>query len=94
MEGVLLFDKSPNTFHISSNEAYGFGPVAIEPGYQEGINNGNCSFTAILSTSKTTFTPGAKVRSLPVTADTSTRNSRLKSHKGVPVHTPKLCSRV
>ena len=34
MAGVLLFHKSPNAFHISSNEAYGFGPVAIEPGYK------------------------------------------------------------
>ena len=77
MAGVLLFDKSPNAFHISSKEAYGFGPVAIEPGYKAGINDGNCSFTAILTTSKTMSTPGARVRSLPVTADTSTRNSRL-----------------
>ena len=53
MAAVLLFDKSPNAFHISSNEAYGFGPVAIEPGYKVGINDGNCSFTAILTTSKT-----------------------------------------
>ena len=57
MAGVLLFDKSPNAFHIPSNEAYGFGPVAIEPGYNVGINDGNCSFTAILTTSKTTSTP-------------------------------------
>ena len=85
MAGVLLFDKSPNAFHISSNEAYDFGPVAIEPGYKVGINDGNCSFTAILTTSKTTSTPGARVRSIPVTADTSTRNSRLKSQKGRPV---------
>ena len=92
--GVLLLDKSPNTFHILSKEAYGFGPVAIDPGYKVGIKEGNCSFTAILTTSKTTSTPGARVRSLPVTADTSTRNSRLKSQKGVPVHTPKLSSRV
>ena len=74
MAGVLLFDKSPNAFHISSKEAYGFGPVAIEPepGYKVGINDGNCSFTAILTTSNTTYTPGARVPSLPVTADTST----------------------
>ena len=78
MAGVLSFDKSPNAFHISSNEAYGFGPVAIEHGYKVGTNDGNCSFTAILTTSKTTSIPGARVRSLPVTADTSTRTSRLK----------------
>ena len=37
MAGVLLLDKSPNAFHILSNEAYGFGPVAIDPGYKVGI---------------------------------------------------------
>ena len=65
--GVLLFNKSPNAFHILSKEAYGFGSVAIEPGYKVGINDGNCSFAAILTTSKTPSTPGARVRSLPVT---------------------------
>ena len=56
-----------NAFHILSKEAYGFGPVAIEPGYKVGINDGNFSFTAILTTSKTKSTLGARVRSLPVT---------------------------
>ena len=78
--------------HILSNEAYGFGSVAIEPGHKVGINAGSCSFTAIGTTSHTTSTPGARVRSLPVTADTSTRNPPPKSRKGVPVHTPKLWS--
>ena len=82
--GVILFAKSPKAFHILSNEAYGFGSVAIEPGYKVGINDGNCSLTAIRTTSNTTSTPGARVRSLPVTADTSTRNSRLKSQKASP----------
>ena len=59
MAGVLLLDKSPNAFHIPSKEAYGFGSVAIEPGYKVGTNDGNCSFTAILTTSKTASTPGA-----------------------------------
>ena len=31
--GVLLCAKSLKAFHIASNEAYGFGSVAIEPGY-------------------------------------------------------------
>ena len=53
---TVSFDKSPNAFHISSNESYGFGPVAIEPGHKVGINDRNCSFTAILATSKTTST--------------------------------------
>ena len=65
-------DTSLNAFHISSKEGYRFGPVAIEPGYNVGINDGNCSFTASLTTSKPTSAPGARVRSLPVTADTST----------------------
>ena len=69
-------------------------PVAIEPGYKIGINDGNCSFAAILTTSETTSTPGARVRSLPVTADSSTQNPRLKSQKGFPVNTPKLCGLV
>ena len=92
--GVLFFAKSPNAFPIFSKEAFGFGSVAIEPGYKVGINNGNCSFTAILTTSNTTSTPGARVRSLPATADTNTRNSRLKSQKGIPVNTQKLWSLV
>ena len=89
-----FFYKWPNAFHILSKEACGFASVAIEQGYTVGINDGNCSFTAILTTSKTTSTPGARVRSLPVTADTCTRNSRLKLPNGVPVHTPKLCGLV
>ena len=84
MAGVLLLDKSLNAFLISSKEAYGFGPVAVEPGHNVGFNDGNCSFTAILTTCKPTSTPGARVPSLPVTADTSTRNSRLKSQKASP----------
>ena len=54
MAGVLLLDKALNAFHISSKVAYGFGPVAVEPGYNVpvGINYGNCSFTVILTTSK------------------------------------------
>ena len=80
MAGVLLFAKSPNAFHIFSKEAYGFGSVAIEPGYKLGTDDRNCSFTAILKTSKTTSTPGARVRT-PVTAGTNTRNPRLKSPK-------------
>ena len=73
--GVFLFDNSINAFHILFKDAYGFGSVAIEQGYKAGIDDGNCSFTSILTTFKTTSTPGARVRSLPVTADTSTRNS-------------------
>ena len=77
-----------------TKEACGFGSVAIKPGYKVGIYNGNHSFTAILTTSNTTSTPGARVRSLPATADTNTRNSRLKSQKGIPVNTQKLWSLV
>ena len=60
--GVFFFDKSPNAVHILSQEAYGFESVAIEPGYKVGINDGNFSFTVILTTPETTSTPGAKVR--------------------------------
>ena len=92
--GVKIFDKSPNPFLVLSKEAYGLGSVAIEPGYEVGINDGNCSFTALLTASKTASTLGARLLSLLVTADNSTRNTRLESKKGVPVHTPKLCSLV
>ena len=90
----MLCAKSLKAFHIVSKETYGFGSVAIDPGYKVGIKVGNCSFTSIRTTSNTTSTPGPRVRSLPVTDDTSTRNSRLKLQKGVPVHTPKLCNLV
>ena len=75
---------------MASNKAYGRGSVAFEPGYNVGMSVGNYSLTAILTTSSTTSVPGDKTRSLPVIADTSTRNSRLKSEKGVPLHTPKV----
>ena len=63
--GVLLCAKSLKAFHIASNEAYGFGSVAIEPRYEVGIKVGKCSFTAIRTISNTTSTPGARTRSLP-----------------------------
>ena len=71
---------------MASNEAYGRGSVAFEPGYNVGLIFGNCPLTAILTTSNTTSVPGDKTRSLPVTADTSTRNTRLNSEKYVPIH--------
>ena len=40
MAGVLLFVKSLNAVHISSKEAYGFGPVAIEPGTKQASTTG------------------------------------------------------
>ena len=46
--------KSLKTRHISSNEAYGRGSVAFEPGYNVGISVGNFPFTAIRTTSNTT----------------------------------------
>ena len=70
--GVIVCAKSLKAFHMASDEAYGFGSVAIEPGYNVGIKVGSYSFTAIRTTSNTTSTPGARTRSLPVTADTST----------------------
>ena len=38
----LMFCQSPKAFHILCNEAYGFGSVAIEPGYNVGMDVGNC----------------------------------------------------
>ena len=92
--GVLSRAKLLKAFHMASNEAHGRGFVAFEPGYNVGMSAGNCSLIAILTTSNTTSTPGEKTRSPPVTADTSTRNSRLKSEKGVLSHTPKVCNLV
>ena len=74
----LVMCQGTKAFHIASNEAYGFESVDIEPGYNVGIKVGNCSFTVIRTTSITMSTPGARTRSLLVTADTSTRNVRLK----------------
>ena len=81
--------KSLKGFHMASNEAYGRGSVAFETGYNIDMSVGNCSLTAILTTSNTTSVAGDKTRLLPVTDDTSTRNSRSQSEKGVPLHTPK-----
>ena len=58
--GVLLCAQSLKAFHIESNEAYGPGSVAIEPGYKVAIKVGNSSFPAIRTTSNTTSTPRAK----------------------------------
>ena len=65
--------------------------VAFEPGYNIGMGVENCSLTAIRTTFNTTSVPGDKTRSLPAVAvDTSTRNSRLKSEKGVLVTHSKI----
>ena len=79
--GVLLCAKSLKALHMTFNEDYDRGSVAFEPGYNVGMSVGNCSLTAILTTFIITSVPGDKTRSLPVTTDTSTRNSRLKSGK-------------
>ena len=80
--------------HIASNKAYGRGSVAFEPGYNAGRRAGNGSFAATRTTSNTTSVPGDKTRSLPVAVGISTRNSRLKSAKGMPLHTPYVCNLV
>ena len=49
-------------------------------------------FHCYRTTSKTISIPGAKTRSVPVAADTTTRNSRLKSQKEVPFGKPKVCN--
>ena len=66
--------------------------LAITLGYNVGIKLGYCSFTAIQTTPQTISAPVAKPRSVPVAADTTTRNSRLKSQKGFPLGTPKVYS--
>ena len=76
--GVLLCVKSLKALHVASNEAYGRGSATFEPGYKVGIRVGNCSLTAILTTFNTTSIPGDRARSLPETADSYTRNSRVK----------------
>ena len=81
-----------NAFRIASNEAYRLRFVAFEPGDNVGIRVGNCSFTAIRTISNTTSDPGTKTGSLSVTADTSTRNSRLKFPKGVSLTAPNVCN--
>ena len=48
--------------------------------------------TAIRTISKTISAPGTKTRSVPVAADTTTRNSLLSSQKGFPLGTPKVCN--
>ena len=55
---VLLCAKSLKARHIASNEAYGRLSVAFEPGYNIGLRVGNCSFTAIRTSSNTTSVPG------------------------------------
>ena len=90
MAGVLFCAKSLKASHLASNEAYGRESVAFEPGYSVGMRVENYSFTAIRATSNITSVPGDKTRSLPVAVDTSTRNSRLKSEKDVPLHIPKV----
>ena len=49
--------------------------LAITLGYNVGIKLGYCSCNAIRTTAKTISVPGAKTRSVPVAADTTTRNS-------------------
>ena len=92
MAGVLLVERASKATHIASKEPKGFFSVANFPGYSVGIKVGNCALTDKRTTSKTTSAPGAKTRSVPVAADTITRNSRLKSQKGVPFGTPKVCN--
>ena len=90
----LVVRQVTKAFHMASKEAHGRGSVAFEPGYSVGMSVGNCSLSAILTTFNNTSVPGDKIRSLSVTADTSKRNSRLKSENGVLLHTPKVCNLV
>ena len=90
MTGVLLFARVSNANHMASKVPNGDDTVAKPPGYSVGIKMGHCSLTIIGTTSKTTSTPGPKTRSVPVDADSTPRNARRKSKKGVPLDSPKL----
>ena len=57
------------------------------PRVQRRHQTGLCSIIAIRTNSKTISAPGAKMYSVPVSADTTKRNSRLKSEKRVPLGT-------
>ena len=82
MASVLLFVRGWKTTHMASNVPKGLGPVAITPEYSVGIKRGYRSLTSIRTASMTIPAPRAKTRSVPVAADTITRNSRLNSQKG------------
>ena len=90
MADVLLLVRAWKANHIASKVPKGLGSVAITPGYNVGIKLGYCSFTAIRTTYNTVSVPGAKAPSVPVAAEKTTRNSQLKSRRGVPFVTPKV----
>ena len=77
MAGVLLFARVGKANRMASNLPKVLISVVITPGHYVGIKLGSCSFTAIQTTSKPTSIPGAKTRSVPVAAKTTTRHSRL-----------------
>ena len=55
--GVLLFARVSQANHMASKVPNGLDTVTKTPGHSVGIKLGNCSFTAIRTTSKTTSNP-------------------------------------
>ena len=89
MAGVLLFATVSNANHMASKVPNGLDTVVKAPGYNVGIKLRYVSLTAIRTTSTTTSTPGAKPRSVLIAADTTPRDFRLKSQKGLLLDTQK-----
>ena len=89
MAGVLLLARAWKFNHMASKVPKGLGSVAITTvWHQTWVLLVNCHPIHL----QTISAPGAKTRSMPVAADTTTRNSRQKSQKGLPFGTPKVCS--
>ena len=87
--GVSLLARVGKANRMASSLPNVLISVAITPGHNVGIKLKSCSFTTIRTTSKSLPTPGAKARSVPVAAETTTRHSGLTSLKGVPFGTQK-----
>ena len=69
---------------MTSKVPNGFGTVATTAGYIVGIKLRYCSLTAIRTTSKTTSTPGAETRSVPVAAKPTPTKFPAKIEKETP----------
>ena len=89
MAGALVFTRFWKANHMASKVPKRLSSVAITIGHTVGISLGYCSLTAIQTSSKAISAPGAKTRSVPVSADTTTRTLGPKSQKGGPLGTPK-----
>ena len=90
MAGVLLLARAWKANHIASKVPKGLASVPLPFPRGPTSELGYCSFTAIRTTYNTVSVPGAKAPSVPVAAEKTTRNSQLKSRRGVPFVTPKV----